>query len=177
MILVKIGKSGGRVQEYAVQEGAKVRDVMTMYGINKSGDLSIIFNGAERTSEITEYLLKNGDVIMLTEAKKLLNIRFARIGDSIQHAQAREGMTVRTILHNVGLSPAANEDVWVHHDGIPKGEIIGLDECPVDGAILVIEPRKQTLADKVCSVIKRHTGQSNHNSSFVTELIDVVKRG
>ena len=174
MLLVKVGRQGGRIQEFAMPPGARMQDVFKQASIQLAPGEICTKNG-NQTNLFSGDGISNGDIILVMQAQKSLMIRVARLGKPFTEVGANRSDTVRTILQDNGFTPIINEDVWIHYEGIAKGEKIGLDERPAKDCYLVIEPQKKTLEMEVEQFLKDRYGVRGNNNLYLGQLISLIK--
>ena len=174
MIFVKVAKLG-KVNEYALKEGSSLNDLLVIAGLQSIKCEEIRINGQYVGFIPTSYILRDKDVLTIVD-KKMLRLRVAKIGQPLKELNVSEGYTVNQVLmcYHVGL--LTNEEVWVHYDGIEKGQLIGLHERVRDGMILILERKKETLNDKV----EKYLSDRYHiisNKLYTDGLIALIKNG
>ena len=173
MVLVKIGKQGGRVVEYAVEHGAKVRDIMTKHGICKNENVSISLNGVQGNSSITEYVLHDKDVVMVSNSVAQMSIKIARIGESLTSLNIGVNTRVGDAIAMAGkVINLFSEEIWLHFEGVLSGRKVTTSAIAVANGIYVIEGIKNTLGHRISQIIKKHTGEYfDPMSGCITEII------
>src|SRR5665213_3102575 len=95
MILVKLGKEGGKITEYALEHGSKWNDLFGKAGMTVPSHDQFTVNG-RMSSIFQNTLLCDKDVIMLTTSRSV-QVRIARIGEPLVTAVSYTHLTLPTI--------------------------------------------------------------------------------
>lgn len=173
MILVKVAKDK-RVTEFAFENGTALNDLLIKANLKHVMAEHIKVNDQYVGLNVASYVLRDRDLVSISE-KKPCTVRIAKIGQPLHEQVSTEGFTVNQVLAQCGKLPCVNEEVWVHYDGIDKGERIGLCEIIRPGMILIVEAKKKaSLEQEVENYLKNRYGVVS-NKLYTNDLISLIK--
>ena len=114
MILVKFGKMGQKVTEYAFNDGATLRSAANQIGFAILTSEDIILNGQVKNPIVLDSLLANGDIVLTAVKTANKAIQVGRIGEVLIERTVAPGQSLFHVLSSANRMPNANEQIWLH---------------------------------------------------------------
>lgn len=141
-IYVKIGRLNRSIKEYCLPTSTTYSDLFIKAGIGPIlGNEEIVRNGVVVPLGILSSFVADKDVILLRVKARGITVRVSRIGCRLQSIEVPDSSTVKRCLDAAGIIPAADEDIWLHVDGIPTGNTVQPNYIVKHMDILVVEKR------------------------------------
>ena len=151
MILVKIGRMGGKITEYAFEDGTSIEKAFQISGVNLMSDERYEWNSA--TDKGLSWILADRDrVLIMKKAPTWVNVKVGRIGEKLMEIKCHKGDTINSALISAGRLPFPNEEIWIHWESTPQGTKGALNTSVSDGMIIVLE-KPATLRDKLYKIV------------------------
>jgi hypothetical protein len=171
MKLVKIGKMGHKVQEFAVGDNETIESILRMTGTVLGSGQELLRNGVVTTALNNGYIENNDFILIQNKPDMYINIGIGNVGSSLIHWQARKGQTIAGVLRDAGFSyNIATQDLWGHREGVITGTLLNPSYILVDKDIIVIE-NKKTLFNKILKIISENCEDENGEDEEATKLI------
>ena len=144
-IMVKIGRTGGRVKEFAVANGTFVRDVVKLAGLEIATGEGV-YIGSKYIS-LDSYAIDNSILLInklpyYAQNVAMITVKVARINEPLQLVRIIRGSSVEMALISAGRLPFNNEDIWIHREGEIHGKKVDKYTQVNEGEIVIIEPRR-----------------------------------
>lgn len=176
MNFVKIGKEGGRIVEYAVLPGVTIQDILNISLVTFGPDESVYVNNIKQTGDWRKEKALDRSCIII-KRDNVISVKVARIGESLITVKAKKGLTVNEVILLANRKVYDYEDIWVHKEGELRGrKIVGYD-FPLDGDILVIEPKNNQLKERLRNIVSAHEGLDTlYSNDCLEEIIKLVKQ-
>lgn len=184
MVLVKIGRMGGKITELCLDNDASIAYAMKVAGMGPlyNEREEIVLNGHACKAGILSNFVANGDIILIQKkvASKMITIKVGRIGEPLTSGTIKEGATVREALVTCGRSPLGGEELWLHSKGALKGIPTNMDLMPKDGDTIVIE--KVNTVTKVLHILEETIDDAGGDScdmdlnEAAREIVEICKK-
>ena len=169
-IMVKIGRMGSKVTEYAIENGTLIRDILKLAGIQLSAGETVTIKG--NTVGIDSGALDH-EIMLISNTPPPWNkitVKVARINEPLQYVTINRGSSVEQALISAGRLPFNNEDIWIHREGEDKGKKVDRYTQINNGEIIVLEPRKG-LYDKVLEFVGDDDLTYNQTTSAICTML------
>lgn len=149
MKLIKVGRQGQRVQEYAFNDNAvSIQDALNTAKIAiLSGEEVVINDKVVITSPYTSHYLINNDFVLVRSKSPVLNkIKVGRVGQRLTEVTFPMGSVPTSILKLALIERRPSERLYLKKENNPEfdQDITNLENSfhPVNGDILVVEEYK-----------------------------------
>ena len=180
MLLVKIGKQGGRVGEFVMQDGATIEDLFRQSKMTVPAGGSWTVNGLQIGGMFgpkSNTKLTNKDIILITDREvRKVDIRIAKLGQILETYSIPSNSSIIQALSMNNINMGPGEEVWVHFDGVDKGYRGDIHQPVSEGMILIVERKRDPIKENIINVMRKHTGQQTFSDAFINEIISVAKR-
>ncbi len=144
MVLVKVGRIGSTIKEYALPGGCSgnMSDVATALvaaKIKLQTDDDVLLQGVHRVD--LNRSIVTGDLIIVQKrtSEKLITIKVGRVGEPLTLTKIINGATIREALVKCGKLPLGNEELWLHSPDELKGMPANNDLILKEGDVVIIE--------------------------------------
>lgn len=156
MILVKVGRQGGKVVEMAYMPGIPLlKAIMESKVLFEDSKDEIHINGVSVSNLNT--IVKDKDIILVyPNVVKKVTVKVARVGQPLMEVLVSKPGYIEKALVAGGMLPFPNEDIYLHRGGGTTGEVMHLKATYQlnDGDVLIIEKKKDPRFEKFVEIVE-----------------------
>jgi hypothetical protein len=161
VILVKIGRMGGKITEYAFDNGITIERAFRVSGIKIMPDEKFELNGGTANSVPHSWKLTDKDYILISlNIVSQVNVKVGRIGEKLQEIKIPTGNTIKSALISAGRLPFSDEEIWIHWDNTQQGTRGALSTPVSEGMIIVLE-KPASLRNKILKIVSKEFEDEN----------------
>ena len=172
MILVKIGRAGSRVLEYAFDDVVTVEKAFQVANITRSQEERFTVNGIETFG--SSHQLHDKDVVLILRGVPQISVKVGRIGEKLMEIKCHQGGTIQAALISAGRLPFKDEEIWIHWEGEQKGTKGFLNSIAENGMIIVLE-KPASLRAKIYKILSNtfedENGEWDRGTNQVMEML------
>jgi len=153
VILVKIGRMGGKLTEYAFDSNVTIEKAFQVSGTKIMPDEKYELNGGPSYSKPLSWKLSDKDYILISpNIVACIFVRVGRIGEKLQELKIPKGNTIQSALISAGRLPFSDEEIWIHWDNTPQGTK-GLLSTPVSEGMIIVLEKPASLRNKILKIV------------------------
>jgi len=186
MILVKIGRMGERVKEYALNADCSRKSnidlALSAAKITVLPDEEIRINGNIHNYYGVDHTVTDGDLIIIQKKPQIVSItvKIARIGTPLATFTIPANSKVRNILVEADITLHTNEEIWLQRIAWPKHEVVNDSTSLINGDIIILEKKKDPIRDEVIKILEAFEEDAYHDEApncekTADEIISIIK--
>lgn len=135
VVMVKVGKMPGTIQEVAVEKGTSVADVFELAGVTVEEGFEVRYNG--NTVDMEEVVEEEGTLLLTKKVKGNADLKVGKMPGVITNVMTEDGTSAKDAFELAGMEIEEGYEIRYNGNTIEEDEVV--DE---DGTLLLVKKVK-----------------------------------